>query len=181
MSSRPEFERPKTVGQAIRRLPACSHPEYEKEGGSIEHLVHLRSKVIDLIRSALRYGPDFLSDSALDTRWIPLEVEDVQLLEQLSFYRDLENAVTVQWEYIRKESEWANYYSSGDDQYQWWQISEMIPPLTIQSSKLVCVETNYHFLMQETNYRTDENSEFDIYIFTPEELNSLLQELTRNE
>ncbi len=177
MSPRLEFGRPSTDLQAIIRLPDSGHPDYNIAAGPIEHLVHLKG----LIEEILIKNQEIISDLSLGYRRIPLGVEDMRLLEKVSFRRDLENSITVDWEYIPYESNWSGFLPSvDDDEYRWWQIAEMVPTLSVSSAKLVSVESNSKYHRTKTDYRFDEHSEFDIFVLTPEELDSLKQELTRN-
>ncbi len=177
MSPRLEFGKPTTDLQAIIRLPDSSHPEYELHGSAIEHLVHLK----ELFEDILIKNQEIISNLSLGDRWTPLALEDMKLLEEGSFRRDLENPITVDWEQIRRNNPWSDYLPSGDDEYRWWQVSEMVPALSVPSAKLVCIESNSKFHRTKTDYRFNEQSEFDIFVLTPEEFDSLKQELTRNK
>lgn len=177
MSQRLEFGKPSTDLQAIIRLPDPDHPDYNITAGPIEHLAHLK----ELIEDILIKNREAISDLNLVDRWTPLVLEDIRLLEKVSFRRDLENSITVDWEYIRDKSNWSGFLPSmDDDEYRWWQITEMVPALSVPSAKLVCVESNSKYDRTKTDYRFNEHSEFDIFVLTPEEFDSLKQELTRS-
>ena len=179
MSPPPEFGKPSTDSQALSRLPTLSHPEYELRGSEIEHLVHFRNYVVRMLSWTPREGQEAIHNPSIEQRWIPLGLEDMKLLEEGSFRRDLENPITVNWEYIINNP-WSDYFSSDDDEYRWWQITDLVPALSIPSVKLVCVESNLKFEMTKTDHRFNKHSEFDIFVLTSEELNSLITELSRN-
>ncbi len=173
--TRLEFGQPTTPEQAILRLPEESHPDYKIAAGVIEHLVHFRN----VVEGVLNKEPDTIPDISLDERWIPLNLEDIKLLEKASFRRDLQNAITISWEYIPLDSKWAGMLQYDDNDYRWWQVTELLPSLKDSSLKLVCVESNSEFSGNE-NFRFNENSDFNILILTFGEFDSLKQELTRN-
>jgi len=180
MSPPPEFGKPSTDSQALSRLPGPNHPEYELHGSAIEHLVHFRNYVVEMLSWTPREGQEAIHNPSIGQRWIPLGLEDMKLLEEGSFRRDLENPTTVDWECIRRNNPWSDYFPSGDDEYRWWQITDLVPALSVPSAKLVCVESNSKFQATKTDHRFNEHSEFDIFVLTSEELNSLITELSRN-
>jgi len=81
----------------------------------------------------------------------------MRLLEKVSFRRNLENPITVDLEYIRGNSHGSDYFPSGDDEYRWWQIADMVPALSVPLAKLVCVESNSKYHRTKTDYRFNEN------------------------
>ena len=182
MSIELAFGKPTTVEQALSRLPDRTHSEYGKVvGGSIEHLVHFRERLTELQNELQMHGPDYLHNTSLDARNIPLELEDIKLLERYSFRRDLANSVVIQMEYVPEDNEWSLYLPNGDEEYKWWQISKLIPSLNFPSVELISVEMNSKSIYEEINYLSDEDSEFEIFLLTAGELNSLYQLLKRNE
>jgi len=182
MSRELVFGKPATVEQALLRLPDGRHPEYGKdEGGPIEHLVHFQEHLVEMLSEVQEQGLEYLLNSGIDIRNIPLELEDIKLLERYSFRRDMDNSVTIQVEYIPEDNVWSLYLPSGDDEYRWWQISKLIPPLGIPSVELLCIEMNSKYIPEETSFRFDDDSEFEVFLLTTEELNSLYQLLKRNE
>ncbi len=117
---------------------------------------------------------------SLYERWVPLGLEDMKVLERFSFRRKLEDALTVQWEFVRDSSQWELFFPTESDSYRWWQISKMTPDLELPLLTLVCVESNSHFILEGVKHHSDDSSEFDLLLLNPQELISLREELTRN-
>ena len=176
MSTRLEFGKPNDPLQALIRLPDRQHQEYEIIGSPIEHLTHFKEALEEIAVEVLGG-----KDVPLEHRWLPLEIEDMRLLEKMSFYRSPEPIITAQWELIRDEHFWADYLPrERDGEYRWWQVSKMLPSLNLpQQIELVSVETNTCFKAERTLYRYDKFSTFDLFVLKPEELQGLTEELKR--
>jgi hypothetical protein len=172
MGERLKFGRPDSPAQALLRLPTRQHPDYLSSGGPIEHLVHLNEHlgVVSVERDGL----------PLIERNVPLNIDDMRLLEKFSFRRRRDELLTIQWESIRRGSEWSLIFPQGYDSYRWWQVARMQPDLDLPGLIFVSVELNSRFCSQPTEWRSDENSEFELFLLTPEELMGLKAELTRN-
>ena len=167
-----EFGRPQDPLQATFRLPDKVHPEYKIDGGPFEHLAHLKKVLLETIGKIL-IGQEI----PLEERYVPLEIEDMKLLKQASsFICSQESILTAEWNALSEKSAWAEYFPSGDHGYRWWQVSQMKPALGISGYEIFCVETNDQF-EQETHF--NQNSAFDIFILTPEEIKSLKKDLIR--
>lgn len=172
MKERLKFGRPDTPAQAILRLPTREHPDYEITTSPIEHLTHFNEWLTGLV---VRF-PAALESPLLD-REIPLEYEDVRLMEKFSFSRQKEERFTVQWGFIRKNNELSLIFPSGSDNYRWWQISRVVPKLDLPRLSMICVETNRNFSLEDTEYRFNENSEFSFLLLTSEELANLKEKI----
>ena len=176
MSIRLEFGKPNDPFQALIRLPDRQHQEYEINGSSVEHLTHFKEALVEIAVGVLEG-----KDVSLEHRWLPLEIEDMKLLEKMSFYRSPEPIITANWEFIRDEHFWADYLPrERDGEYRWWQVSKMLPSLNLPKQvELMSVETNTRFESKRTLYRYDEFSTFDLFVLKPEELQGLTEELKR--
>lgn len=176
MSERLEFGKPRDIAQALLRLPSRQHPDYVKTGGPIEHLTYFKEhleETISLIKKGIEITPKMT--------WIPLELDDMKLLEKVSFYRSSKPIITADWVTIQRENSWALLLPRDDDEeYRWWQITQMRPSLGLPDEmKLICVETNTRFMGERVNYRYNELSVFDFFVVKPEELQNLCEELAR--
>lgn len=168
-----EFGKPQNPSQALIRLPDKSHPGYDEERkGPYGRVAHFREFMFDVL-SKISDGIDI----PLEERWFPLKVEEMKLLiDSYSFKRKPEPMLITNWRTIDKESVWGKeYFSTGEDGYRWWRIHEMEPSLDTQGFELICVETN-HSYSKKTIF--NENSRFDIFVLKPEELQSLVNELS---
>ena len=165
-----KFGRPNSAIQAMIRLPTPNHPDYWKiQCGPIEHLAHLNKHLTRLV----------IEEPTLYRRWVPLNLEDMKLLESLSFRRKFEDILTIQWQYIRSSSHWQMFFPTGSSDYRWWQITKMVPELEIPPFTLVCVESNSHFSSEKIKRHFDDFSEFNLLLLNPKELTSLKEELSR--
>ena len=172
-----EFGIAHTADQALTRLPTRSHPLYS-EDEIIEHITHFGEKIIELqVLQAM--DPDAFQELSLEERLIPLLAPDVHFIERVSFRRKEPEIAIAQWEFIRPESEWGLVLPSGDNQYRWWKITELTPELGINGSKLVSVESNTQFFPDRVLNRSNEQSEFEVGILKHQELDSLVDEITR--
>ena len=134
-----EFGKPQSPLQAIIRIPDRSHPEYDKDGGPFEHVAHFGETLANIIRKILD-GEDI----PLEGRWIPLEIEDMKLLRDVSsFTCEQEPILTTYWGTISQESVWGReYFPTRDNSYRWRQVSKMNPRLDMKGFELICVETS---------------------------------------
>ena len=176
MTERLVFGRPESSSQAMLRLPTRKHPDYDTEygGGPIEHLSHFEEHLTYLATEIL----NGMRPSLLE-RCIPLELEDMKVMEAVSFRRELGSALTVGWEYIRASSHWGLFFPTGDNDYRWWQISEMTPKLELPSFSLFCIESNEQWVKERVEHRFNDFSEFELILLSSQELTSLKEELTR--
>jgi len=168
-----EFGRPTSVSQALYRLPGKDHSRYDKEEG-VEHVAHFKKRL-----TILHHLIENEVHIPLEIRWIPLQIEGMKLLKTSnSFVRKPDPILTVSWEYVSNKSYWGkNFFPSGNEEYRWWQISEMDPNIDLPKYKLICVETNNQF-DKSTHY--NKHSDFDLFIMKPEDLEFLAEVLMKN-
>lgn len=174
--TRLEFGRPVDSDQAFLRLPTNDHPLYGSDT-AIEHLAHLCLTLYEL--QSLDLTPEQLRQICLDDRLVSLSLEDIQLMEKVSFRRNGLIAL-AQHEYIQSQNPWSLYLPSGDNGYRWWKVTDKEPDLRIAGTRFVCIESNRRYKhMHDTQWRSDSDSEFDIGLLLPDELDLLVTEITR--
>jgi len=159
--SKPEshltFGKPETVEQALLRLPDRTHPLYEKDQ-VIEHLAHFKEWFIETYLQIM--GGRL---ARLDNRFAPLTVEEIIIMKNLSFARD-KVLFTANWNFVPKTLyPWYKLYPTEDNEYRWWQVSEMLPqPKLPHGIKLVAIETNKEFNLNQTGWRLNDQSDFEV-------------------
>lgn len=168
----PEFGRPKNLQASLERLPNC----YERQVISVEpeeRVVMLREFLGDFVEKSNR-----TNDIHFGFRYIPIEIEAMKLLYNLnSFRRSLDSEKTYQWSYLGEGSyPWPIVYSTGDNAYRWWQITDIDPEIKIGKYKLICVETNLE-IKGSKNFRFDEVSDFLFVLASEDEIQYLHRDL----
>ncbi len=178
-----EFGAPRDFIQAMLRLPEGSHPSYETDG-VIEHLAHFGERLTELTILGV-LDQEALGNLSLEERLIPMELEDLNFLESISFKRKDPPITVVDHEYLEPGSLWGDYYLQDDEDYGWWEIYQMKPDLEISSYKLICIMYNKYtggagFPPQRS--RLDKNNwDIEIGILKDSELTLLTQLLGRNK
>ena len=172
-----EFGIPQTAEQALIRLPTRNHSLYQSDE-VFQHVTHFGERLIELqVLQAI--DPEFFQDLSLEDRLIPLTAADIHFIGRLSF-RISEPGITIaQWEFIRPKTDWGQILPSGDDCYRWWKISRMAPDLNIGGLDFISIESNRQFSSEPTFLRGDQNSEFELGLLKPKEVESLVTEITR--
>lgn len=148
-----EFGRPQTPRQAFYRLPTKDHPHYD-DNEAIEHLAHISSALFELQILGLK-DLGQLQQTDLDERLFLLTLEELQIMEEVSFRRAGNIIALAQHEFIQKGNLWSSYLPSGDDGYRWWKVTDIEPDLGIAGARFVCIESNKRYEhMHDTQWRS---------------------------
>ncbi len=179
-----EFGAPRDFIQAMLRLPEGSHPSYETDG-VIEHLAHFGERLTELTILGV-LDQEALGNLSLEERLIPMELEDLNFLESISFKRNTSPITVAEHEYIERSSVWGDYYLQEDDNsYGWWEIFQMKPDLEILNYKLICIMFNKYMggagFPPQRNRLDKDNWNIEIGVIKDTELISLTQLLNRNK
>lgn len=182
MTTRLEFGPPQDIEQAQFRLPTRDHPSYSSDG-AIEHLAHLKEVLDELLSLHENDRTEFL-ETTLERRFVPLNLKDLKLLEQVSYKRQFPPILEKDHATLFDITPWINILPAGDDDYGWWKIYAMTPELTIEGHNLVCIMFNQykwsHHFPPQAHFLDDEDWEIEIGIVTDEELSLLLKDLGRS-
>ena len=169
------FGRPESFEQAILRLPNTDHPEYKIIDGPIQNLNYLKETLESTLK---RYEQE--RTFALEDRLVSLNLEDIKLMETISFKRQAEGSNIVQWEYMRPENMWSQIYPCTDDDYRWWRVTRMVPEFDSEGGLiLIGIETNATFSTRDIFRHDGAKSEYDIGFVIPSEFDALVGEITR--
>lgn len=179
--TRLEFGPPQDIEQAQFRLPTRDHPSYSSDS-VIEHLAHLK-EVLDKLLSLHESDRTEFLEAALGQRLVPLNLEDLRQLEQVSYKRQFPPIVENDHAALLEITHWVMIFPSGDDAYGWWRIYAMTPKLIIEDYKLVCIMFNEyrgsHGFPPRADHLDDKGWEIEIGIVTDQELSLLLKDLGR--
>lgn len=156
------FGRPQNAAQAKLRLPTRQHPEYNVDGGPMEELAHLNKQLSDW-EDAIRNGLVL----PLGERRVPLSPEAMRQLERRSFCRDPETALTAFDAYTKPAGT--------------WQISKMKPEVGNSKFCLICLKSQEQIRLDSKLEPYDPRSEFEIFLLTFKEPDSLKSELNLNQ
>ncbi len=176
-----DLELPQEIRTAILKLPERTDPQYSfQQGGPIEHLAHTKDRLLEYYIHWIAGG---LENKSLESRAIPLSSMDILFWENHigGFKRAAADAYTVDWGYLSgyPESPWSEVYDVGDNAYKWWQVTMMLPSYKLGPYGLWCIETNSQFIIEPTNVRTNQNSDFDLFFAKTDEIDILKKELDR--
>lgn len=171
-----EFGNPRTIESALSRIPGRDHPQYSIQCGAYEHCTHVKEHLYKIINYDL-------AQLSLEDRMIPLVTEDMRLLFQLnSLKRNLDTASTFRWSSIEfdENETWTTLLPVGDDNYRWWQITEIMPGVSVEGYKLISIEMNSRFESSSDDIRLDDRSEFELVVVRNDELDRLISLLTKS-
>ncbi len=165
--ARIEFGRPTDFYQAVMRLPNTDHPDYGVDQ-QIERLAHLK----DRLESPL-VGP-------LEERMVPLDIEDVALMERWSFVLGKPEEV-FPWTRVGSSSSWAPLFYRDENEYGYFTIWFPEPRLETQNGweKLLCVAENRSFDVPTDRVLllSDPETELNLGIVNRDEYDDLLKAL----
>lgn len=166
------FGRPETNIQALARLPQNNHPE-KRIRLDIAELAHLRVNLINTNdQIVVKERP------LLENRIATLSIESFKLMEKVSFRRG--DKLLTAWKSIPGNlSSWGEIFfpEGAEDDCIWWQICELYPKFVLPNNwKFISIETHPRFGFKD--YRSDDESRFDIGLVTNEELQVLIEYLS---
>lgn len=169
-----EFGPPKTYLDAISRIPSILDPLYGEDKPTT-NCANFRVHLTDIIT------PPLYKNCKIITRSAKMTTAEISLLSQTnSFRRSNTDSKIYQWSRLENK-EWATIFPLGDNNYRWWGITSFEPSMIDSDYSLYCVETNKEFLDRKTYTRFDDKSFFVILLATEIEIDSLRNELQRND
>lgn len=122
-----------------------------------------------------------VADIPLDYRFAHLDVDEMFFMQGILYY---EGKVLLEsnWEYVPQDLVgWSDLLPVEDNEYHWWQVSEVSPGFELPSgAHLVVIELNSRHDWDDVGERFDRDSEFEIGFVTDEELQRLLNCLGRH-
>jgi hypothetical protein len=169
-----EFGLPKDYQSAISRIPNILDPLYGVDKPTTG-CANFRTYLTDITTPPLYKGCEVI------TRSMKMTKDEIVLLHKVnSFRRSNSKSNIYQWSRIESD-QWATIFPLGDNNYRWWEITPFEPSTIDSDHSLYCVEMNKQHLERKTSTRFDEKSFFVILLATQIEIDSLRNELLKND
>lgn len=164
------FGRPIFCDQALNRLPDRSHKLFAGDE-VIQGLVFLK-EVIQETRENRRY--------IFEKRFVHFNFEIMREMERISFKRD-KSLFTESWSFVDEDLDpWGELLPTGDNEYQYWQVSTLTPDSIIGGMKLISIEMNPTPFPKPISSLTRRDSEFFVGLAYEKEIKQLVDNMCNN-